>query len=382
MDGLDLNLKLTLVDTKGMLVGSWLATLTYGILLLQLGLYIRAKAKDPSVRCSVKMGNLRAGGKADINVDQLLLKLAVAIIFLVDTTWTILLLVSTYRQLLTVSPTSLDVYVPLLTFVCMPMIGAASLFGVNLFLVWRYTMLTKKTWIGYGLCSISCATFVCYIYSISLSIKLRNFDLLNLKKFVADFAVADKVSKAGICLEVVMVCTIWILLFIALLGYLRKEMLGARRIVVRLLLITAETGTIASIMCVTQLVYKNPTSSNSIIIAMFTARVYYMGMMFTLNMRGSGGQVMREASSSRPSGYSGDSNSLPLSHIGSSGTGSGQHQKVIHVSRDLATDFETQQQGVFRLQDDKSQAYGYDGVSGMSKVHYSTSHGYSRTGPH
>lgn len=60
----------------------------------------------------------------------------------------------------------------------------------------------------YGLYALSCATFVCYVYAISLSIKLRNFDLSNLKKFMADFQVADKVSKAGICLEMVMVCTV------------------------------------------------------------------------------------------------------------------------------------------------------------------------------
>ncbi|KAK9898792.1 hypothetical protein P389DRAFT_38903 [Cystobasidium minutum MCA 4210] len=346
MDGLDLNLKLTLVDTKGMLVGSWFASLTYAIVLFQFGLYIRARAKDP-----------------------ILLKLALCLLLLLDTTWNILLLVSTYRQLLTVSATSLDVYIPPLTFVCMPLIATTSLFGVNIFLVWRYTMLTKRMWIGYGLYALSCATFVCYVYAISLSIKLRNFDLSNLKKFMADFQVADKVSKAGICLEMVMVCTIWLLLGIALLGYLRKEMLGTRRIVVRLLLITAETGTVASVMCVVQLVYflKNTASSNLIILAMFTSRIYYMGMMFTLNMRGNGGQVMREGSTSRPSGVFGESNSLPLSHIGSSGAGSGQHHKIIHVSRDVATVMD-KQEGVFRLDDNKSEAYGYDGVG---KVHYS-----------
>ena len=61
---------------------------------------------------------------------------------------------------------------------------------------------------SYGLYSISCATFVCYIYSISLSIKLRDFDLTDMQKYIADYKMADKVSKAGMSLEVVMVCTV------------------------------------------------------------------------------------------------------------------------------------------------------------------------------
>lgn len=71
--------------------------------------------------------------------------------------------------------------------------------------------------------------------------------------------------------------------------------------------------------------------------AAFTARVYYMGMLLALNMRGNGGQVMQDGSNSRISGAFGGSNALPLSHIRSTGgTTSNHFHKVIHVSQDIA----------------------------------------------
>lgn len=55
---------------------------------------------------------------------------------------------------------------------------------------------------------ISIVTFISYMWSISLSIKLRNFDMVNIQRYIEDYKIAAKVSKAGLIMELVMVCTV------------------------------------------------------------------------------------------------------------------------------------------------------------------------------
>lgn len=129
------------------------------------------------------------------------------------------------------------------------------------------------------------------------------------------------------------------------------------RIVVRLILITIESGTVATAISAASLAYylSNPSSSNLIVIvstfsqrtdradcicftlqATFMARVYFMGMMFTLNMRGNGGQVMRDGSTVNRTPISfGASNSVQLSDIKSHS--SYYQHNVIHVRQNVAT---------------------------------------------
>lgn len=61
---------------------------------------------------------------------------------------------------------------------------------------------------SYGLYVVSIVTFISYMWSISLSIKLRNFDMVDIRRYIEDYKIAAKVSKAGLIMELVMVFTV------------------------------------------------------------------------------------------------------------------------------------------------------------------------------
>lgn len=112
---------------------------------------------------------------------------------------------------------------------------------------------------SYALYFVAVVTFGSHFGAATLSLQLRDFKLDQIQKYIKLFKVASKLAKAGLILEVIMVCTVsvqilallaighhfsicfsscfilpcwnqtWVLLLIALLQYLRKEMQGTRR---------------------------------------------------------------------------------------------------------------------------------------------------------
>lgn len=61
---------------------------------------------------------------------------------------------------------------------------------------------------SYALYFVVVATLICHLWSASLSIKLRNFDITNLAGFKKQFEMAGTVAKAGLITEVIMVCLV------------------------------------------------------------------------------------------------------------------------------------------------------------------------------
>lgn len=55
---------------------------------------------------------------------------------------------------------------------------------------------------------VTLVSFACHVWAVSLSLKLRSLDLSDLAKLARLYDQADKAAKAGLSLEVSLVCTV------------------------------------------------------------------------------------------------------------------------------------------------------------------------------
>ncbi|KAK9898540.1 hypothetical protein P389DRAFT_193574 [Cystobasidium minutum MCA 4210] len=263
-------------DHTALLVSTWIFCMTWGVAAMQAITYSNQRSRDHPLLQGLVFG-----------------------LFVNETAWTVMRCMAVHRLIYIVKPGSLESYsMPKIQIVSC-YLANVTLLGVNLFLIYRYDRLTKRRWISLPLAVVASVGLAFHFWCNTAAINVIDRIMSPSIDVVALFEGLDEVmrsSKIASALEFTVVAMTYLLLLLELISFSRQELMGGKQVIRRLIFMTVESGLVTFALTVALIVmsWKRPAPSTMPILIACCARAYYHTMLFNLNMRYSGGLVMRD----------------------------------------------------------------------------------------
>lgn len=259
-----------------LLLSSWLLSITWGIVVAQTTTYFRNRKKDHP-----------------------LLQGVVFFLFLNETVVSVLHYVAAHHQTIVVRPGTVETLNMHATATIAGFFSHITLCLVNLFLIRRYYLFTKRKWITIPLAFASLASTCANFYDDVLGVRISHYATnLDYGKALAEIDRVMIASKVSTSLNFAVVTAVYLVMLMQLMSWLREDLIGAKKMVKRLAFITAECGTVTVALAAVKLAntMRKPDGALLILSVGFAARTYYMTMLFNLNMREHSSMAMPDPS--------------------------------------------------------------------------------------